>query len=335
MKPFNGLSIVLSGCGLSVSAHAQTAAFSPWNTAYLGAEIGRAFGSSEKDFSNGNTTGSFDTNDVACGAVFGVSRAWDALVLGLKATTDGSSLTGDTHRPEPRFTYKTDSRWDFTLRQRLGYAFGSILPYLTGGLAVGDIRVLSFLTASGKDGVDDNRVEAGWTAGAGLELALDPNWSINGEYRYIPLGDAAAPSDVGKSTRTTLDANAVAVETAFHFRQFHAGRPSNRPLLAGLPERDLDAARLALVHKFADVGELVAIASVAHMAAARRSLTVERDRAVGAGAGGEGERRIRILARQTQVAGEMAQMQGDPGTFDLDGARLDHPAGAGGVQVPG
>ena len=37
--------------------------------------------------------------------------------------------------------------------------------------------------------------KAGWTAGAGVEFALDSNWSAKAEYLFIDLGDGSCTTD--------------------------------------------------------------------------------------------------------------------------------------------
>jgi outer membrane immunogenic protein len=77
-----------------------------------------------------------------------------------------------------------------TIRGRIGYdlgAFGplqSVLAYVTGGLAIGDIHGWDSLF-----GASGSSVEAGWTIGAGLEAKLTPNWSIKVEYLHVDFGD--------------------------------------------------------------------------------------------------------------------------------------------------
>lgn len=69
-----------------------------------------------------------------------------------------------------------------TDRVRLGYAFDRTLVYVTGGMAwsnnnVGLVAVRNF-----------EGYQVGWTAGAGLEYAFDPRWSVKVEYLYADLG---------------------------------------------------------------------------------------------------------------------------------------------------
>jgi outer membrane immunogenic protein len=73
-----------------------------------------------------------------------------------------------------------------TLRGRLGYAVGptgSVLPYVTGGLAVGDVRGWDSLVSSEGSGF-----RAGWTAGVGVEGKITPQWSVKVEYLHVDLG---------------------------------------------------------------------------------------------------------------------------------------------------
>jgi outer membrane immunogenic protein len=83
-----------------------------------------------------------------------------------------------------------NSNWLATFRGRVGYAFNRSLVYVTGGLAVADIRQSSTYsdtivgapvppTTGGRDGV-----RAGYAIGAGWEQAFADNWSVKFEYLY-------------------------------------------------------------------------------------------------------------------------------------------------------
>ena len=59
------------------------------------------------------------------------------------------------------------------------------LSYFLGlaiGLAFGEIRGETFL-------LSENHGTIGWTAGAGVEMALNKNWSAKAEYLYVDLSD--------------------------------------------------------------------------------------------------------------------------------------------------
>ncbi len=68
-----------------------------------------------------------------------------------------------------------------TARTRLGYAQGPVLVYGTGGFAWGRTSsdFAGFFTA--------NQSHIGWTAGAGIEVSLSPQWSVKLEYLHVDL----------------------------------------------------------------------------------------------------------------------------------------------------
>ena len=75
-------------------------------------------------------------------------------------------------------------------RARLGYSFGSFMPYVTGGLAWSVLEqgstcaagaAAGFCVTSGVFDTRSTQLLLGWMAGAGAELALNTNWSIKAE----------------------------------------------------------------------------------------------------------------------------------------------------------
>ena len=69
----------------------------------------------------------------------------------------------------------------------LGYAMGTWMPYVTGGVAWGSTHVnLNDLGAI----VPPKRylTHVGWTAGLGIEVAVGGNWTAKAEYDYVDLG---------------------------------------------------------------------------------------------------------------------------------------------------
>jgi high affinity Mn2+ porin len=72
-------------------------------------------------------------------------------------------------------------------RLTAGYSVGAWLPYVTAGLAWGRTQ----LFVNDVDGltplVERHHVHVGWTAGAGVELAIDGPWSARLQYDYVDL----------------------------------------------------------------------------------------------------------------------------------------------------
>jgi high affinity Mn2+ porin len=107
------------------------------------------------------------------------------LVLG--AETD-LSFVSPIDRPKLAATpFNTSFDHVGTVRGRIGYAFGTLLPYATGGLAFG--RTLVDTTDATGTIIDQkSHLQFGWVAGAGLEAAIGGNWSGKIEYTYTDLG---------------------------------------------------------------------------------------------------------------------------------------------------
>lgn len=74
-----------------------------------------------------------------------------------------------------------------TARGRVGYAFGALMPYVTGGVAWGHTHV-AINDADGEVLGKKTGTQLGWVAGVGAEVAIDRNWSGKLEYNYIDLG---------------------------------------------------------------------------------------------------------------------------------------------------
>ncbi|TXJ14047.1 MAG: cell envelope biogenesis protein OmpA [Afipia sp.] len=106
-------------------------------------------------------------------------------LLGVEADI---SFTSPLDRPKlVPAPFNTTFDYFSTVRGRVGYAVGTWLPYVTGGLAWGRTRV-DLNDPAGDVIGNKSRVHLGWVAGTGLEVALGGNWSGKVEYNYIDLG---------------------------------------------------------------------------------------------------------------------------------------------------
>ena len=101
-------------------------------------------------------------------------------------------------------TFEDKLPWLATLRGRIGVLpTDRVLLYVTGGLAVGEVKstssvastsstVLSFGTnpapTSAGALAGSSTTQAGWTIGAGVEGAIGGNWTAKLEYLYVDLG---------------------------------------------------------------------------------------------------------------------------------------------------
>jgi high affinity Mn2+ porin len=83
----------------------------------------------------------------------------------------------------PAVPFNTTLDYVGTVRGRIGYALGTWMPYLTGGLAWGHTRA----AINDGSGAIIGHYQPGWTAGVGVEFAVSGNWSAKVEYDYVEL----------------------------------------------------------------------------------------------------------------------------------------------------
>ena len=80
-----------------------------------------------------------------------------------------------------------------TFGPRIGYAFCKWMPYVTGGLAVGDIDfnqdITYFQTVPHDHEIaTESNTNVGWMVGAGLQYAINRHWSARLQYQFDDLG---------------------------------------------------------------------------------------------------------------------------------------------------
>ncbi|MEX2127590.1 MAG: outer membrane protein [Xanthobacteraceae bacterium] len=150
-----------------------------WSGFYAGVHGGYGWGRSSFDYP-GAPSGSFDADGWLLGGVVGVNYQAGQTVLGLEADLNWTDLSGSTACVTG--ICQTTNSWLGTVRGRLGYAADRFMPYVTGGVAFGDVEA----NVPGVGKASDTRV--GWTAGVGAEYALSERMSWKTEYLYVDLG---------------------------------------------------------------------------------------------------------------------------------------------------
>jgi outer membrane immunogenic protein len=152
-----------------------------WTGFYIGINGGGAWGQSSFDGLTG-TLGNFNTSGWLAGGTAGYNLQYGHAVFGLEGDIDWSNINGTAPCVGGLASCQVKNDWLGTARGRFGFAFDRFLPFVTGGLAVGDINanVPGFGSATSTN--------AGWTVGGGLEVALGQNWTAKAEYLYVDLG---------------------------------------------------------------------------------------------------------------------------------------------------
>jgi outer membrane immunogenic protein len=206
---------------------------SRWQGWYAGGNVGYAGATDSFDNVSTNVGGSASPEDLdidggTAGLVGGYNKVTSSgLFYGGEADINYLSdaqhlnyMDGVTGNP-----IEAKSVWTgyATLRGRLGFAFDPGLLFLTGGLALADVRdTYSYPTGYPiVTGSSQSGIEVGWTAGAGAEFALTDNISMSAEYLRLKMPSVSNEygSDNGSPLKFHLEdsANILRIGFNWHF----------------------------------------------------------------------------------------------------------------------
>ncbi|TAL59755.1 MAG: porin family protein [Legionella sp.] len=188
-----------------------------WNGVYVGLNAGGLWG--ENQFYSNNLGSAYaagiplltdatlkDTGFIG-GAQIGWNYQYNSLAFGVEGDLDYANLNVNRTASSPTastlsaiITQHFSTDWISTIRGRVGYAANKWWVYGTGGLALAKMnlndQVCSGPTAltPGCASMAQDKVDWGWTAGAGLEWKFSTNLSAKAEYLYVDLDNSAYTS---------------------------------------------------------------------------------------------------------------------------------------------
>ena len=125
-----------------------------------------------------------------------------------------------------------------SIRGRAGFSiWDRLLIYGTGGVAFGSFYSDLQLTGSDLVGLFAasgmaSATKTGWTAGGGLEYAINPHWSLRGEYRHSDFGSLAISpglSSIGAAFAADRHLAQDQVQVGFSYR-FGGSEPPRPPI---------------------------------------------------------------------------------------------------------
>jgi outer membrane immunogenic protein len=180
-----------------------------WSGFYLGLNGGGGWGDS-----HWQGTGHTNLSGGQVGGTAGYNWQFGQAVVGLEGDLDWSHLSGTLVSPAcPGGSCSTSDTWLSTVRGRVGYSFDRVMPYVTGGLAAGDIRAANPGLPGGTD------TNAGWTVGGGVEFALPGNWSAKAEYLHVDLGSFNCGANCGgtPNENVSMRDNVFRAGVNYHF----------------------------------------------------------------------------------------------------------------------
>jgi outer membrane immunogenic protein len=195
-------------CAITVPSNAQSP-YRPlsWSGLYFGVHAGGAAGTVDSlnvasspcpDTPNFCTTPSQHPTGGLAGGQIGYNWVFDGLLLGLEADLSVANIRDRV--PDGNFiTQHTKIGALGTARARLGAQMGNFMPYLTGGLAFGQLTSGENCPPNATGGwclpsrhgtysLEQTNWETGWTIGAGLEVAFSSRWTLKAEYMFVDFG---------------------------------------------------------------------------------------------------------------------------------------------------
>jgi len=155
-----------------------------WTGAYVGINAGAAWGrtpwTSVPDATNGTTS----VSGALVGGTLGYNlQTREPFVLGVETDLAWANIRGTVPPFSCAPNCEIKASWLATARLRFGYAFDTILPYVTAGVAIARLTADIVGAPFGSESVNN----LGWTAGAGVELVISGPWRAKVEYLYADL----------------------------------------------------------------------------------------------------------------------------------------------------
>lgn len=213
-------SLLLGAFALTAASTAAAADFSGY---YGGLNVGGVWGTSKAKTSTVfSPTGYFaqssvpavnaagdqtvDSTGLVVSAVGGRNWVSGTTLTGIEAELGYFGLSDSNQKSDvypccapTGYTVKSEVKTSYllTLRGRLGMVSNEWLYYVTGGLALTDLKGTFTFTdtfANAAESASVSKTQVGWTLGFGAERAWKGPWSIKAEYLYADFGNASVQS---------------------------------------------------------------------------------------------------------------------------------------------
>ncbi len=175
-----------------------------WTSCYAGVQAGGGWG--KKDLTDsvgilsslpgGFSAANLDVSGYMVGGQIGCDYQFaPSWVVGIEGAATGGNISKTTAfatttgaaPADDISTFRSTTDFLASITGRIGYAFDRWLVYGKGGVAlVGDRYHVDDLDGNFLFDATENRI--GWTAGAGVEWAFTPEWSVKLEYDYYGFG---------------------------------------------------------------------------------------------------------------------------------------------------
>jgi outer membrane immunogenic protein len=199
-----------------------------WSGAYAGLYTGYSWGDGAGAYFAGGSrieTANLNADGFLIGGQAGYNWQFGSVVAGIEGDLAFSNGDGDGNiytfpgGVGPVAITHAETNFLGSITGRVGYAADRALFYAKGGvgftrLEITDISNAGFHNANGKESI------AGWTLGAGVEYALNNNWTIKSEYQFYRFSPNVTLRDpVGGVFRNyNDDFNIQAIKVGFNYK---------------------------------------------------------------------------------------------------------------------
>lgn len=180
--------VALSGVANAADAATPGTQFNhDWSGWYFGIKGGYASGEARL-VGPGGSTGDFTIDGGLIGTMSGYNFQSGNIVFGIDTDTAFGGLDGTTSAAGACVTCTTDINWLSTFRGRVGVAFNNVLPFVTAGVAYGEVEV-TLPPALNPGGGNRDDIFVGYVVGGGIDWAIASDWTARLDYQYVDLGN--------------------------------------------------------------------------------------------------------------------------------------------------
>lgn len=200
-----------------------------WSGAYVGGQIGYAWGRSEYSTPTyPEEAGRFDPDSVIGGLYLGYNHQINGgpWVVGV----DGDVTFGGKHKAH-HYTFYADTTGAYdpnhvtigqidyavALRARVGYAVDRWLPYVAGGISTARFGFALDHDGTGNWDFQQKETLTGWNIGVGVEYAATDNLLVRAEYRYTDFGSKNGYNNYDYENKINLSTNDIRLGVAYKF----------------------------------------------------------------------------------------------------------------------
>lgn len=194
-----------------------------WAGAYVGGQLGYAWGDSALEFESSSSRVHYDPDGAIGGIYAGYNHAFaNNLVVGVETDFQFSGVDASDVRLVPAqgfpalYRFQSEQKWNGSLRARLAYDVDRLLPFLTAGVAFARYEHGQSFEAA----FPFSRTETytGWTLGGGVDYAMTDSVIVRAEYRYSDFGsENFSDVPVWQNHAVDLKTNDIRLGVAYKF----------------------------------------------------------------------------------------------------------------------